>query len=54
LLIAVSGPVGVGKSLVTDILRSLGAAVVSADEINAELLTNAEYIKNSPRSFRRR
>ena len=42
--IAISGGIGSGKSAVTAILRSLGACVVVADEVNAELLRDKDYI----------
>ena len=42
--IAIAGGIGSGKSAVTAILRDLGAKVVVADEINAELLTDPNYI----------
>ena len=42
--IAIAGGIGSGKSLVTRYLRELGAKVVVADEVNAELLQDAEYI----------
>lgn len=42
--IAIAGGIGSGKSAVTAILRSLGAKVVVADEINKELLTDPSYI----------
>lgn len=42
--VAVCGPVGGGKSTVIELLRELGANVTSADEINAELLTEPWYI----------
>lgn len=42
--IAIAGGIGSGKSAVTAILRELGAKVVVADEVNAELLTDPSYI----------
>lgn len=42
--IAISGGIGSGKSAVTAILRSLGAKVVVADEVNASLLTDSAYV----------
>lgn len=43
--VALCGGIGSGKSAVTAILRDLGAKVVVADEINAQLLTEPDYIK---------
>lgn len=43
--IAICGGIGSGKSAVSGILRSLGAKVVIADEVNAELLRDPDYIK---------
>jgi len=42
--VAICGGIGSGKSAVTAVLRELGAKVVVADEINAELLLDPEYI----------
>ena len=42
--VAICGGIGSGKSLVTKILRSLGAKVVVADEVNAELLSDPDYV----------
>ena len=42
--VAISGGIGSGKSAVTAVLRSLGAKVVVADEVNAELLVDPAYI----------
>ena len=42
--IAICGGIGSGKSFVTEILRSLGAKVVVADEVNAELLSDPAYV----------
>ena len=42
--IAICGGIGSGKSAVTKILRDLGAKVVVADEVNALLMRDIEYI----------
>ena len=42
--IAICGGIGSGKSMVSKILRENGAFVVSADEVNAELLREEGYI----------
>jgi len=42
--IAICGGIGSGKSAVTAILRENGAKVVVADEINASLLSDPDYI----------
>ena len=42
--IAICGGIGSGKSTVSQILRGLGAKVVVADEINAQLLQEPSYI----------
>ncbi|MBQ7712283.1 MAG: dephospho-CoA kinase [Clostridia bacterium] len=44
LRVALSGGIGSGKSVVTSILRALGAKVVVADEVNAALLADPKYI----------
>ena len=44
LRVAISGGIGSGKSAVTAILRSLGAKVVVADEVNAALLLDPSYV----------
>lgn len=41
--IAICGGIGSGKSVVTSLLRELGAKVIVADEINAALLKEKEY-----------
>jgi len=43
--IAIIGGIGSGKSTVLGILRELGYVALSADEINSELLSSADYIK---------
>lgn len=42
--VGIIGGIGSGKSAVTGFLRALGANVLVADELNAELLTNPNYI----------
>ena len=42
--IVIAGGIGSGKSAVTKILRDLGAKVVVADEVNAELFADPEYV----------
>lgn len=49
--IAICGGIGSGKSTVSRILRDLGAFVVSADEINAKLLVDPEYVKKIENIF---
>ena len=49
--IAIAGGIGSGKSLVTSILRDIGAKVVVADEINAQLLIDPDYIKLIENTF---
>ena len=43
--ICITGGIGSGKSEVAKALKSLGEVVISADEINAQLLTEPEYQK---------
>lgn len=43
--VAISGGIGSGKSAVTAILRSLGAKVIVADEVNASLVTDPDYVR---------
>ena len=43
--VAICGGIGSGKSAVTSILRDLGADVVVADEVNAELMTDPLYVE---------
>lgn len=49
--VAICGGIGSGKSAVSAILRSLGAKVVIADEVNAELLSSPEYIEELSHIF---
>ena len=49
--IAIAGGIGSGKSAITAILRSLGAKVVVADEVNAQLLQDPEYISVIANTF---
>lgn len=49
--VAICGGIGSGKSTVSRILRDLGAFVVSADEVNAKLLLDPEYIKRIKNIF---
>ena len=42
--IAICGGIGSGKSMVSKILRESGAFVISADEVNAEMLREQDYI----------
>ena len=42
--IAICGGIGSGKSMVSRILRDRGAFVVSADEVNAEMMLDKNYI----------
>ena len=49
--VAISGGIGSGKSAVTRILRELGAKVVVADEVNASLLTEKDYIEKIKNRF---
>lgn len=44
MMIVIAGGIGVGKSAVTDILKKEGATILSADEINRELLNREDYI----------
>ncbi len=45
MLVAITGTIGSGKSTITAILREMGKNVISCDEVNAELLTEKDYIK---------
>lgn len=51
MLIAITGTIGSGKSTVTDILREEGKNVISCDEINAQLLTEENYISKIANAF---
>lgn len=42
--VAITGGIGSGKSLFCDILKSMGYAVYSCDEIYAEILQGKEYL----------
>ncbi|MFW5780251.1 MAG: dephospho-CoA kinase [Bacillota bacterium] len=52
MLIAITGGVGSGKSTVMEILKSFGANVISADEVNNEILKDPEYIKKIDKLFK--
>lgn len=45
MLIAITGGIGVGKSIIIDELKKLGANTIKTDEINNELLSQPHYIK---------
>ncbi len=49
--IAVTGGIGSGKSAFCDVLRGLGYAVFSCDEISAQLWTDAQYLKSLGAAF---
>lgn len=49
--IAITGRIGSGKSEVTSELRKLGAFVLSADEINRELLEDKNYLEVLEKAF---
>ncbi len=44
MLTAITGTIGSGKSAVTTILKEMGCNVISCDEINAQLITEKEYL----------
>lgn len=49
--IAIIGGIGSGKSEVLSVARELGLPTLSADEINAELLEDAEYVSQIAQVF---
>ncbi|MEG2541428.1 MAG: dephospho-CoA kinase, partial [Clostridia bacterium] len=49
--IAVIGGVGSGKSEVLNVARAMDIVCLSADEINAEMLTDSSYIKKIAEAF---
>lgn len=49
--IALIGGVGSGKSEVLKVAREMGIAALSADEINAELLKNPQYVEKVAKIF---
>ena len=49
--VAICGGIGSGKSVVSSILRELGAKVVIADQVNAELLSDPDYISKVSNIF---
>ena len=49
--VAITGIIGSGKSEVSKILREKGECVLSADEINAKLLTDSDYLKKLNKVF---
>ena len=49
--IAITGIIGSGKSTVINLLREVGEICVSADEINARLLTDSTYIQSLAKIF---
>lgn len=52
MITVVTGGIGSGKSAVIDILKTLGKVVVKADEINAELLKDSEYLSLLEKNFK--
>lgn len=51
MLIAVTGGIGSGKTAVLEIINSFGGNILSADEINSELLTKDFYIERICKLF---
>lgn len=49
--VCITGGIGSGKSTVCDLLKKKGYFVVSADEINGELLTDKDYLCKLRRIF---
>ncbi len=49
--IAIIGGIGSGKSQVLRVARDMGIVSISADEINAELLRDANYVKKIESAF---
>lgn len=52
MLIAVTGGVGSGKTAVMEILKSFGANIISADEINRDIMTRPDYIEKIDKLFK--
>ena len=50
-LIAVGGGIGSGKSVFCEALKKAGAKVISADQVNADLMQEAEYLVGLARIF---
>lgn len=51
MLIVIAGGIGSGKSTVADILRDKGYAVIKADDINRELLSDEAYLSKLYKLF---
>lgn len=51
MITAITGTIGSGKSAVCRILKELGYEVLSCDELNAKLLTEASYISLIDKEF---
>lgn len=51
MIIAITGRIGAGKSMVGNIVRALGGYVIDADMINAELMTKTSYILEIKKYF---
>ena len=49
--IAIVGGIGSGKSEILRVAREMNLACLSADEINAELLTNPDYVQKIAKMF---
>lgn len=49
--IVIAGGIGSGKSEVTNILRSMNYNVIRADDVNRDLLNDAEYLKRLEELF---
>lgn len=52
MLIAITGGVGSGKSAVIEIIKSFGANVLCADEINSDIMLREEYIQSIKKMFK--
>lgn len=49
--VAITGGIGSGKSTVSNILRDLGAIVLSCDDINREMLSDTTYLAKMKEIF---
>lgn len=52
MVIAITGGIGSGKSKVIEILETFGANVLSADQINHEIMKIPEYIQKISKNFK--
>lgn len=52
MIIAITGGVGSGKTAVMEIIKSFGANILNADDINRDIMQNPQYIEKISKAFK--